>query len=285
MSATRRFRIAAIPADGVGREVVAAGRTVLDALAAGSGGAFAFDWQEFGWGCEYFARTGRMMAEDGLTVLKEFDAIYFGAVGWPAKVPDHVSLWGSLIKFRRDFDQYVNLRPVKLMPGIPCPLAGRKPGDIDYYVVRENTEGEYSSVGGRMFEGTEREFVGRDALVAQKQAGVARRLVGFEMVDRGIARHGYPARTKAGDGVVTSGTHSPTLNKPIGLALLPSGASDPGTEFEVEIRGRATRARIVAVDVLEYLRIDDPIGAVAVLVVALIILAIVLAIIYFVRRT
>jgi isocitrate/isopropylmalate dehydrogenase len=91
MSATQRFRIAAIPADGVGLEVVAAGREVLDALAAGSGGAFAFDWQEFGWGCEYYARTGRMMAEDGLAVLRDFDAIYFGAVGWPG-VPDHVSL-------------------------------------------------------------------------------------------------------------------------------------------------------------------------------------------------
>ena len=103
MSAARRFRIAAIPADGVGREVVAAGREVLDALAAGSGGAFAFDWQEFGWGCEYYARTGRMMADDGLTVLKEFDAIYFGAVGWPG-VPDHISLWGLRLAICQNFD-------------------------------------------------------------------------------------------------------------------------------------------------------------------------------------
>src|SRR5436305_13657368 len=91
-------------------------------------------------------------------------AIFFGAVGWPEKVPDHMSLWGSLILFRREFDQYVNLRPVRLMPGVPCPLAGRKPGEIDFLVVRENTEGEYSSVGGRMFAGTEREFVVQEAV-------------------------------------------------------------------------------------------------------------------------
>ena len=117
MSATRRFRIAAIPADGVGREVVAAGREVLDALAAGSGGAFAFDWQEFGWGCEYYARTGRMMAEDGLAVLKDFDAIYFGAVGWPG-VPDHVSLWGLRLAICQNFDQWANVRPVRFLPGV-----------------------------------------------------------------------------------------------------------------------------------------------------------------------
>jgi tartrate dehydrogenase/decarboxylase/D-malate dehydrogenase len=110
MSAIQRFRVAAIPADGVGREVVAAGREVLDALAAGSGGAFAFDWQEFGWGCEYYARTGRMMAEDGLTVLREFDAIYFGAVGWPG-VPDHISLWGLRLAICQNFDQWANIRP------------------------------------------------------------------------------------------------------------------------------------------------------------------------------
>jgi tartrate dehydrogenase/decarboxylase/D-malate dehydrogenase len=108
---------------------------------------------------DYYAKHGRMMPEDWKERVGTHDAIFFGAVGWPEKIPDHVSLWGSLILFRREFDQYVNLRPVKLMPGVPCPLAGREPGDIDFYVVRENTEGEYSSVGGRMFPGTEREFV------------------------------------------------------------------------------------------------------------------------------
>jgi isocitrate/isopropylmalate dehydrogenase len=112
MSAPRRFRIAAIPGDGVGQEVAAAGREVLDALAVGSAGAFAFDWQEFGWGCAYYARTGRMMAEDGLEVLKDFDAIYFGAVGWPG-VPDHVSLWGLRLNICQNFDQWANVRPVR----------------------------------------------------------------------------------------------------------------------------------------------------------------------------
>jgi tartrate dehydrogenase/decarboxylase/D-malate dehydrogenase len=105
-----------------------------------------------------------MMPDDWRAQLDGFDAIYFGAAGMPDKVPDHISLWGSLLKFRREFDQYVNLRPVRLMPGVPCPLANRKPGDIDFYVVRENTEGEYSSVGGKMFEGTDREFVVQDAI-------------------------------------------------------------------------------------------------------------------------
>ncbi|MDE2442294.1 MAG: tartrate dehydrogenase, partial [Betaproteobacteria bacterium] len=99
---------------------------------------------------------------------KDFDAIYFGAVGWPATVPDHISLWGSLLKFRREFDQYANVRPVRLMPGIPCPLANKKVGDIDFYVIRENTEGEYSSIGGRIFEGTERETVIQDSIFTRK---------------------------------------------------------------------------------------------------------------------
>ena len=126
MDTPRRFRIAAIPADGVGQEVVAAGREVLDALAAGRGGAFAFDWQEFGWGCEYYARTGRMMAEDGLAVLKDFDAIYFGAVGWPG-VPDHVSLWGLRLAICQNFDQWANIRPGALPAGRAEPAAqGRR---------------------------------------------------------------------------------------------------------------------------------------------------------------
>jgi tartrate dehydrogenase/decarboxylase/D-malate dehydrogenase len=148
MSATQRFRIAAIPADGVGLEVVAAGREVLDALAAGSGGAFAFDWQEFGWGCEYYARTGRMMAEDGLAVLRDFDAIYFGAVGWPG-VPDHVSLWGLRLAICQNFDQWANVRPVRFLPGVRSPLRKADDTDLDWVVVRENSEGEYAGLGGR----------------------------------------------------------------------------------------------------------------------------------------
>ena len=152
MSATQRFRIAAIPADGVGREVVAAGREVLDALAAGSGGAFAFDWHEFGWGCEYYARTGRMMAEDGLTVLREFDAIYFGAVGWPG-VPDHISLWGLRLAICQNFDLWANVRPVRFLPGVRSPLRKADETELDWVVVRENSEGEYAGLGGRNLSG------------------------------------------------------------------------------------------------------------------------------------
>ena len=108
-----------------------------------------------------------MLPDDWVEQLKGFDALFYGAVGWPEKVPDHISLWGSLLQFRRQFDQYINLRPCRLMPGIKSPLAGRKPGDIDFYVVRENTEGEYSSVGGKMYEGTEREIVIQETVMSR----------------------------------------------------------------------------------------------------------------------
>jgi tartrate dehydrogenase/decarboxylase/D-malate dehydrogenase len=153
---SKTYRIAVIEGDGIGREVIPAAITVLDQVAAASG--FALRYQPFDWSCETFKATGKMMPDDGLRQLADFDAIYLGAVGYPG-VPDHISLWGLLIPIRRSFDQYVNLRPVRLLPGVPCPLAGKKPGDIDFWVVRENVEGEYSQVGGRMFAGTEREFV------------------------------------------------------------------------------------------------------------------------------
>jgi len=151
-SASRILRIAVIPADGVGQEVVAAGCEVLDALAAGSGGAFAFDWREFGWGCEYYARTGRMMAADGLEALKEFDAIYFGAVGWPG-VPDHVSLWGLRLAICQNLDQWANVRPVHFLPRVRSPLRKADDTDLGWVVVRENSEGEYAGAGGRNFAG------------------------------------------------------------------------------------------------------------------------------------
>ncbi|MET0964637.1 MAG: tartrate dehydrogenase [Noviherbaspirillum sp.] len=150
--------IAVIAGDGIGKETVPEGLRVLDAAAR----KFSLDlkWNHFDFAsCDYYTRHGQMMPDDWKDQIGGMDAIFFGAVGWPDTVPDHVSLWGSLLKFRREFDQYVNLRPCRLMPGIPSPLANRKPGDIDFYVVRENTEGEYSSVGGRMYEGTEREVV------------------------------------------------------------------------------------------------------------------------------
>ena len=150
-------RIAVIAGDGIGKEVMPEGVRVLDAAARRFGISLAFD--HFDWSCDNYDRHNYWMPPDWLDLIGGHDCIFFGATGWPARVPDHVSLWDSLLKFRRTFDQYVNLRPVRLMPGIPSPLAGRKIGDIDYYVVRENTEGEYSSMGGRMFEGTDREMV------------------------------------------------------------------------------------------------------------------------------
>ena len=153
-----KFRIAVLPGDGIGKEVMPEGLRVLDAAAGRFG--IDLDVRHFDWAhCDYYAQHGQMMPDDWKAQLEGCDALYFGAVGWPATVPDHVSLWGSLLKFRREFDQYINLRPVRLFEGVPCPLAGRKPGDIDYYVVRENTEGEYTSLGGIMYAGTEREIV------------------------------------------------------------------------------------------------------------------------------
>jgi tartrate dehydrogenase/decarboxylase/D-malate dehydrogenase len=129
-----------------------------------------------------------MLPDDWQESLTAHDAIFFGAVGWPEILPDHVSLWGSLLKFRREFDQYVNLRPVRLMPGVPSPLAGREPGDIDFWIVRENTEGEYSSIGGRMFEDTDREFVVQDTIMTR--TGVDRILkYAFELARRREAKH------------------------------------------------------------------------------------------------
>ena len=151
----RTYRIAAVPGDGIGKETVPEGLRVLDAAAARFG--FTLQITDYDWSCERYARTGAMMPEDGLDQLRAHDAVFLGAVGWPG-VPDHVSLWGLLIPIRRGFDQYVSLRPCKLMPGAKTPLADRAEADIDFYVVRENTEGEYSSIGGRLFEGTEREF-------------------------------------------------------------------------------------------------------------------------------
>lgn len=143
-----QFRIAAIPADGVGREVVAAGRAVLDAVEANGGGRFAFAWEEFPWGSDFHAEHGVMMPEDGLDLLRPFDAIYFGAVGWPT-VPDHVSLWGLRLRICQSFDQWANVRPVHFLPGVQSPLRKADDTELDWVVVRENSEGEYAGLGGR----------------------------------------------------------------------------------------------------------------------------------------
>lgn len=165
----RPSKIAVIAGDGIGKEVMPEGLRVLQAAEHrfNLGLEFIhFDWAH----CDYYLVHGQMMPDDWKQQLSGFDAIYFGAVGWPATVPDHVSLWGSLLKFRREFDQYINLRPVRLFEGVPCPLAGRKPGDIDYLVVRENTEGEYTALGGIMYEGTDREMVIQESVFSRHGA-------------------------------------------------------------------------------------------------------------------
>jgi tartrate dehydrogenase/decarboxylase / D-malate dehydrogenase len=159
-------RVAVIAGDGIGQEVVPEGLRVLDVAARRFGVDLRVDHFEFA-DCAYYARHGQMMPDDWKDQLGGHDAIFYGAVGWPATVPDHVSLWGSLLKFRREFDQYVNLRPARLMPGIASPLAGLKAGDIDMLIVRENTEGEYTSLGGRMYEGTEREIVIQETVMSR----------------------------------------------------------------------------------------------------------------------
>jgi len=164
--ARKHYRIAVIPGDGIGKEVVPEGIRVLEAAASRFGFTVEQQWHDFAC-CDYYARHGAMMPEDWKERIGSPDAIFFGAVGWPDTVPDHVSLWGSLLQFRREYDQYVNLRPVRLMAGVPCPLAGREPGSIDFWVVRENTEGEYSSVGGRMFAGTDRELVIQETVMTR----------------------------------------------------------------------------------------------------------------------
>ena len=160
----RTYRIAALPGDGIGMETMPEGLRVLDAAASRFG--FRLRTTDYDWSCARFKREGAMMPNDGLDQLRTHDAVFLGAVGWP-DVPDHVSLWGLLIPIRRGFDQYANVRPCKLMPGVRTPLAGRTEADIDFYVVRENTEGEYSSLGGRLFEGTEREFATQQSVFSR----------------------------------------------------------------------------------------------------------------------
>ncbi len=163
---TRPLRIAVIAGDGIGREVMPEGLRVLQAAACRFD--LALEFTPFDWAhCDYFQQHGQMMPDDWKEQLQSMDAISFGAVGWPATVPDHISLWGSLLKFRREFDQYINLRPVRLLEGVPCPLAGRKAGDIDFFVVRENTEGEYTNLGGVMYAGTDREIVIQESVYSR----------------------------------------------------------------------------------------------------------------------
>ncbi|MBL8361456.1 MAG: tartrate dehydrogenase [Rubrivivax sp.] len=165
----KTYRIAAIPGDGIGKEVMPEGLRTLQAASR----RFGFELQvtPIDWAsCDHYAKSGQMMPDDWKAQLQGMDALLFGAVGWPATVPDHVSLWGSLLKFRREFDQYINLRPARLFEGVPCPLAHRKPGDIDMLIVRENTEGEYTNLGGVMYAGTEREIVIQESVFSRHGA-------------------------------------------------------------------------------------------------------------------
>jgi len=180
-------RIAVIPGDGIGKEVVPEGLRVLDAAARKFGIDLRYDHFDFA-SCDWYAKHGEMMPSNWKDQIGGHDAIFYGAVGWPATVPDHISLWGSLLLFRREFDQYINLRPVRLMPGVPSPLANREPGDIDFYVVRENTEGEYSSIGGKMFPGTDREIVIQESIFTR--TGVDRVLrYAFELARKRPKKH------------------------------------------------------------------------------------------------
>lgn len=180
------YRIAVIAGDGIGKEVVPEGMRVLEATGRAYG--FDFQWDELPWSCEYFLEHGRMMPDDGLDMIRHHDAIFLGAVGFPALVPDHISLWGLLIRIRRGFEQYANIRPVRLMPGIRSPLADRKPGDIDFIVVRENSEGEYSAIGGRSADGTDQEFVIQTSVFTRRGTDRIMRYA-FDLARSRPARH------------------------------------------------------------------------------------------------
>ena len=192
-----RHRIAVIPGDGIGKEVVPEGQRVLEAAARRFG--FSLEWTEFDWSCEVYARTGRMMPPDGLARLAEFEAIFLGAVGWPG-VPDHVSLWGLLIPIRRAFRQYVNLRPVRLLPGVRSPLANRGPADIDMLIIRENNEGEYSEIGGRLYAGTDDELAVQQAVFTRKGCDRVMRYA-FE---RAMTRRRQVASATKSNGIIHS---------------------------------------------------------------------------------
>ncbi len=189
---TGKKRIAVIAGDGIGKEVMPEGIRVLEAAAVKFGIGLQFDHFDFSsW--DYFEKHGKMLPDDWKDQIGSHDAIYFGAVGWPDKIADHVSLWGSLLLFRREFDQYINLRPARLMPGIIAPVvrrdgSPRQPGEIDFYIVRENTEGEYSSIGGKAFPGTEREFVLQESVFTR--IGVDRVLkFAFELAQSRPKKH------------------------------------------------------------------------------------------------
>ncbi len=194
----KQFHLAVIPGDGIGKEVVPAARQVLE-LAAEIDGGLRFSYQEFPWSCEFYLRHGRMMPEDGIDALKDFDAIFLGAIGDPERVPDHVSLWGLMLPLRRGLQQYINLRPVRLLRGARTPLANRGPDDIDFLVVRENNEGEYSNMGGRLYQQTPHEVAVQNSIFTR--FGVER-----------VIRYAFELARAAGKRRVTSATKSNAIN-------------------------------------------------------------------------
>ncbi|WP_043933246.1 tartrate dehydrogenase [Bacillus sp. EB01] len=193
-----KYSIALLPGDGIGVDVVREGKKVLDTVSSLHGG-LSFSYKEFDWSCEYYARHGKMMPDDGLDILKAFDTIFLGAVGYPG-VPDHVSLWGLLLPIRRQFEQYINIRPIKLLKGITSPLAGKTCDDLDFIVIRENNEGEYSSIGGRMYQGTDMDMAIQNSVFTRK--GVER-----------VLRYAYDVSQKRGGKKhVTAATKSNGIN-------------------------------------------------------------------------
>ena len=187
-----KLKIAVIPGDGIGWEVVPEGMKVLEAVGAKYG--LDYEFTEYDWGCERYHKTGKLMPDDGIETLKGFDSIFLGACGYPG-VPDHVSLWGLLIPIRREMKQYVNLRPVRMLKGMPCPLSNRGPEDINFWVVRENNEGEYSEIGGRLHRGTEYEVAVQESVFTKFGT------------DR-ILRYAFDLCEKIGRKKVTSATKS-----------------------------------------------------------------------------
>ncbi|MBW1818814.1 MAG: tartrate dehydrogenase [Deltaproteobacteria bacterium] len=192
------YHLAVIPGDGIGKEVVPAGQRVLDVAAEVHGG-FRFTCETFPWGCEYYLKEGRMMPDNGIETLKAYDAIFLGAVGYPELVPDHVSLWGLMLPIRRGLEHYVNLRPIKLLRGVRTPLANRGTEDIDFLVIRENNEGEYSNMGGRLYQGSSQEVVVQNTVFTHFG------------VDR-VIRYAFELARETGRKRVTSATKSNAIN-------------------------------------------------------------------------
>lgn len=192
------FHLAVIPGDGIGKEVVPAGQRALNVAAEVHGG-YRLTYQTFSWGCEYYLKEGQMMPDNGIEVLKGYDAIFLGAVGYPRLVPDHVSLWGLMLPVRRGLQHYVNLRPIKLLRGVRTPLADRGIEDIDFLVVRENNEGEYSNMGGRLYQGSPQEVVIQNSVFTR--FGVER-----------VIRYAFKLARERGKKRVTSATKSNAIN-------------------------------------------------------------------------